>query len=150
MKKYFSLFLSLLILMIPVLGIAETQKFLKTPVAEIEVTAEGWCSDDGLRATLAVALQLSLMQQEGISEGHFEPNATYVGYNEQSAFVVSALSETERAVFELDTEYHICKYYIDTDADMTQNETICKELCPEYCWVTDQKEVESAFYSLLK
>lgn len=105
MKKYICLVLSLLIIMMPVLTIAETQKFLKTPVAEMEVSAEQWCHDD-LRALIAVGLQLSLIKQQG-KAGQIDFQTTYVGYNEQSVFVVSAVSEKDRAVFELDTEYHM-------------------------------------------
>lgn len=151
-KKIFCLICSFIMLLLPIMCRAEsTMTFLKTAVVDIigdKLSAQELYESEGLRATVAIALQISLFQQKNIDSKFFDMKTTYVGYNGDCFYVVSAYSETQRVVYELDLGYHICKYELDNDADISQNETVCKEFCTDY-YLIDQKEYESAFYKMI-
>ena len=154
MKKQFCIICSLIIMLIPMLCVAEApMQFLKTPVVEVieenKMPAQELYKSEGLRATVAIGLQISLMQQEKNSDGYIDTETMWIGYNGDCFYVVSAYSESQRALFELDTKYFICKYRIEDNADMNQNEMICEEFCPDYYCALSPKEVESALYSII-
>jgi len=124
-------------------------KFLKTPVAETGAPADVLCADDDIRATVIVALNFSLIQQQNASEGTIDIPSTYIGYFEETIFVVTSLSDTQRAIFEIDTKYQTCKYCIEDNTDKSQNETICKDLCHGNYWPANQKAIEGVLYRLM-
>ena len=154
MKKRFFIISILIVMLIPMLCAAEApMQFLKTPVIDIikeyEMPAQELFKAEDLRALIAVALQISLMEQDKNSDGHIEPKSMWIGCNGDCFYLVSAYSESKRAIFELDTKYLICKYRIEDNADMSQNEMICKEICPDYYCALSQKEVESVLYGMM-
>ena len=154
MKRAFCLICSFILMTLPGLCMAEApmQHFLKTGVvdilAESEISAQTLYETERLRASVAIVLQISLYKQNNQSGGSFDSKTMYIGYNGECFYVICAYSETQRAIYELDTEYHMCKYRIDDNADMSQNEMICKELCPDHYCSLSQKEIESAVYAL--
>lgn len=154
MKKQFCIICSLIIMLIPMLCAAEApMQFLKTPVIDIikeyKMPAQELYKAEDLRALIAVGLQISLMQQEENSDGSIDPKSIWIGCNGDCFYLVSAYSESKRALFELDMKYFICKYRIEDNADMSQNEMICKEICPDYYCALSQKEVESVLYGII-
>lgn len=152
MKKLCCLVCCLVLILLPLMGNCEdAMNFLKndalTTIMNSPYSAEDLCEAG---ASMVVALQLALMMQEEVVDGHFNTKTCYIGYADNCFYAVSEFSPTERAVYMMDMEYKICKYRIDVDVDLTQNEEVIKELCPDHYEQIDPKELESALYNILK
>lgn len=147
MKKLVCLLCVLIILTLPTLGICETQSALKTALVEIDIPVEELCGSDEMRSYLLVDFLLSLNLKENISGISFNYKTTFIGYNGNTIYAVSDF-QNKRVVFEFDTEYDFCLYSLEDNADMSQNEEICKKLCPDHCWGTNYKAFIGALTSM--
>ena len=148
MKKLLCALL-LVMLLLPGYAMCET-RILSTPVTDLDGNPELFCADEETRAMVAVGLLVSYAQQEKLESLSFQIESVYMGYNGDSVYTVLSLTKTQRIIFEFDTKYDFCSFLTEDNTDMTENEKVIQELCPDYNWKIEQKPLIGAFSRIQK
>ena len=97
-------------------------------------TGKEMCANADERAFVYAMLKTFYLLTYGdLTQGmSYEAKNTYVGYYKNTVYVVTSNTDTQRIVFEMnmDADKQECRFYIEDNVDMSQNEKNLQGILP--------------------